>query len=76
MVVNRWSGEALAELKSLERGSTAVVTRWVRQRAQKLASEGGRQQVERTDVAEALGQYFDEFHAGDTHEEPSEEAAQ
>lgn len=73
MVVTRWSGEALAELKSLERGSTAVVTRWVRQRAQQLASDAGRQQVERTDIAEALGQYFDEFHATETEEDaPSE----
>ena len=64
MAVTRWSGEALAELKSLELGSTAVVTRWVRQRAQQLAAEAGRQQVEAQDLKEALGQYFDQHYPG------------
>jgi hypothetical protein len=68
-MVTRWSGEALAELKSLEVGSTAVVTRWVRQRAQQLASEGGREQVEAADLKEAVGQYFDQHYPASAHEE-------
>jgi hypothetical protein len=60
MSVTRWSGETLAELKSLERGSTAVVAREIRQRALKLAAEAGRQQVEQPNLAEALSQYYAE----------------
>lgn len=57
-MVTRWSGEALAELKSLERGSTAVVARAIRQRAQQIAAEAGREQVERADLGEALIRYY------------------
>lgn len=62
MAVTRWSGEALAELKSVERGSTAVVAREIRRRAQRLAAEAGRQQVERTDLGAALSEYYAEKH--------------
>jgi hypothetical protein len=59
MAVTRWTAPALAELKSLERGSTSVVAREIRRRAQQAAA-AGRQQVERQDLGTALTQYYAE----------------
>jgi histone H3/H4 len=59
-MVTRWSAPAIAELRSLERGSTGVVAREIRKRAQQLASAAGREQVERSDLSEALVQYYAE----------------
>jgi hypothetical protein len=58
MAVNRWSAEALAEMRSVQAGMPAPAASQVRTLVIRIANEAGRQQVERTDVAEALAQYF------------------
>jgi histone H3/H4 len=64
MAVTHWSGEAMAELKSLEQSMPRRMMGWIRQRAQQLAAEAGRRQVERIDLCEALGRYYDEHGGG------------
>ena len=58
MAVTRWSGEALAEMRSVEHGLPATASAVIRDRARRLAAEAGRQPVEREDVCQAVGQHF------------------
>lgn len=58
MPVTRWSGEALAEMRSVEHGLPAVSSSRIRQLARQLAAEAGREQVERDDVCRAVGHHF------------------
>jgi hypothetical protein len=58
MPVTRWSGEALAEMRSVEHGLPAVSSARIKQLARQLAAEAGREQVERDDVCHAVGRHF------------------
>lgn len=58
MPVTRWSGEALAEMRSVEYGLPAVSSARIKQLARQLAAESGREQVERDDVCQAVGRHF------------------
>ncbi|MCC2669515.1 MAG: hypothetical protein K0Q72_1986 [Armatimonadetes bacterium] len=58
MAVTRWSGEALAELRGVEHGLPVTTAAVIKDLARRLAGEAGRQQVERQDVCQALGQHF------------------
>jgi len=58
MPVTRWSGEALAEMRSVEHGLPAVSSARIQQLARQLAAEAGRDQIERDDVCQAVGRHF------------------
>lgn len=58
MAVNRWSAEALAEMRSVQAGMPATAASQVRSLVIQIANKAEREQVERADVGEALAQYF------------------